>query len=765
MIVAVQTRKARAQREKRRLVDAREKGFDGRAPIWERRIPAYDAKTDPYCRLYHEAPPDPASTMSSGLVSAPPRDARPILAEAQPAGAPAEFASICAACDFEPHEGTDPHCQLAVLKAILSREAALAALEALCEDVARRAHRSWALREPPKPLDQVTRREAADAMSALRDRTLELCEALLAWRGDTDVAEAKPFLWHGRDYALKVASSDSDFVAAVEPLAAALGVDARRMRRNPLMLPRTLDDAHVAPPTGEQTAKGARFAAAEAFLVAEEVRAGKGITAGDAALDDDSLPALAAPAGPQSDALRSQQARALRAPAETSWAGGGIAARHGSLPPAAIAPVSLAHAADAGWGSKKTELVNWREQASDQLANLADRGENAARQAATRRLGGSARGTVSQRSTINTHSTSSAPGHPLAMPRRKSTSRRTKKGDRRGAPAPQLGAPTPTLALPDDDAGSYASDDDVAHSAPDAAVKAAAHAAAAARTVEPADLSTLAGLDAPKEAVALVAAAALTLAAGGGAGVPGDVRWPAFVEFVDADAAGVASSLRALDCSAVADFKRRALRRFLDAAAPAASGAQTPGGPADAAAARLHAWVASALAAADAAAHARAGDDEAAGRALAAAAAAARRARRVRARRPPSKRRARTPASPNQTGPRSPSRGAPPASLAADVVVTSKLRDRFGPDPRRSSGQREAWLVSVVAKPDGSFEARAYHPGTSVELSLAVPRAAAPAGKNPDRWAADVLPSKLVLDMGSGRPELVLRSTSPTRRR
>ena len=130
----------------------------------------------------------------------------------------------------------------------------------------------------------------------------------------------------------------------------------------------------------------------------------------------------------------------------------------------------------------------------------------------------------------------------------------------------------------------------------------------------------------------------------------------------------------------MADFKRRALRRFLDAAAPAASGAQTPGGPADAAAARLHAWVASALAAADAAAHARAGDDEAANRALAAAAAAARRARRVRARRAPSKRRARTRMSvtPNQTGPRSPSRGAPPQALAADVVVTSKLRDRFG---------------------------------------------------------------------------------------
>ena len=604
-------------------------------------------------------------------------------------GAPAEFASICAACDFEPHEGTDPHCQLAVLKAILSREAALAALEALCEDVARRAHRSWALREPPKPLDQVTRREAADAMSALRDRTLELCEALLAWRGDTDVAEAKPFLWHGRDYALKVASSDSDFVAAVEPLAAALGVDARRMRRNPLMLPRTLDDAHVAPPTGEQTAKGARFAAAEAFLVAEEVRAGKGITAGDAALDDDSLPALAAPAGPQSDALRSQQARALRAPAETSWAGGGIAARHGSLPPAAIAPVSLAHAADAGWGSKKTELVNWREQASDQLANLADRGENAARQAATRRLGGSVRGTVSQRSTINTHSTSSAPGHPLAMPRRKSTSRRTKKGDRRGAPAPQLGAPTPTLALPDDDAGSYASDDDVAHSAPDAANKAAAHAAAAARTVEPADLSTLAGLDAPKEAVALVAAAALTLAAGGGAGVPGDVRWPAFVEFVDADAAGVAHSLRALDCSCRGRLQApRTREAFLDAAAPAArrcANTRWPGRRRRRAAPRVGRL------------------RTRGGRCRGACACGRRRGRQprsrrrgrgrspssssARARRPPSKRRARTPRRRIRLA-----LGHPPAvrrlhRLAADVVVTSKLRDRFGPDPRRAAGR------------------------------------------------------------------------------
>ena len=174
--------------------------------------------------------------------------------------------------------------------------------------------------------------------------------------------------------------------------------------------------------------------------------------------------------------------------------------------------------------------------------------------------------------------------------------------------------------------------------------------------------------------------------------------------------------LRALDCSCRGGLiKRRALRRFLDAAAPAASGAQTPGGPADAAAARLHAWVASALAAADAAAHARAGDDEAANRAGAASAAAARRARSVRARRPPSKRRARTPASPNQTGPTSPSRGAPPASLAADVVVTSKLRDerRPGSSPIQRAERRGSsrWSPS----PTDPSEARGPPPGTSVE--------------------------------------------------
>jgi len=751
MIVAVQTRKARAQREQRRLVDAREKGFDGRAPLWERRIPAYDARADPYCRLYSDQ--GPAAPDTTRLVPAPPRDARALLAAAQPNGAPCEFASICAACDFEPHPLSDPRAELAVLRSILAREAALAALEALCEGVARRAHRSWALREPPRPLDQVTRREAADAMGALRDRTLDACGALLAWRGTTPAAEPRPFLWHGRDYALKVAASDADFVAAIEPLAAALGVDARRMRRNPLMLPRTLDDAHVAPALpAPADARAARFAAAEAFLVAEEVRAGRGARAGDAPGDDASLPALAAPAGPRSGALRSQQARALRAPAETSWAGGGVAARHGPLPPAAVAPASLAAAADAGWGSRKTELVNWREQASDQLAHLADRGAVAARRAAARRLGDGPARAASPRGPAD--GAGAAPGHPLAPARRKPAARRAKTGDRRGAPAPRLGAP-PAAAPADDGGATYASDDDVAPAAPDAARKAGAHAAAAARAVAPEDLSALAAVDAPREAVALVAAAALTLAAGGGAGVPGDVRWPAFVEAVDANAAGVARALRALDAAAVADFKRRALRRFLDAAAPAAAGAATPGGPADAAAARLHAWVAAALAAADAAAHARAGDDAAAGRALAAAAAAARRGRRVRSRRPRSTRSRGRLASP----PPPAARGAPPASLAADAVVASALREGFGPDPRAAaSGPREAWLVSVVAKPDGSFEGRAYHPGSSVEVSLAVPRRAAPPTANPDRWAADALPGQLALDATGGQPRLVLRA-------
>ena len=53
----------------------------------------------------------------------------------------------------EHHMGTDPVSEMFVLREILGREALLSRLEVLCEDLIRKAHRAWALREMPPPLD------------------------------------------------------------------------------------------------------------------------------------------------------------------------------------------------------------------------------------------------------------------------------------------------------------------------------------------------------------------------------------------------------------------------------------------------------------------------------------------------------------------------------------------------------------------------------------------------------------------------------------
>ena len=128
-------------------------------------------------------------------------------------GAPETYGSIAAAFDFEHHEHTDPAAELVALKAILAREALLSQLEVLSEDLVRRAHRAWALREVPPPLDAPTRRAAVDLMCRLRRATLDVCEAIGAWREISDAPELA-FVWHGRDYALKMARSDMDFVKA-----------------------------------------------------------------------------------------------------------------------------------------------------------------------------------------------------------------------------------------------------------------------------------------------------------------------------------------------------------------------------------------------------------------------------------------------------------------------------------------------------------------------------------------------------------------------
>ena len=51
-VMAVQTSKAKFTKEKLVTMEAKERGFDNHSPLWERRIPIYDALKVPYCRMF-----------------------------------------------------------------------------------------------------------------------------------------------------------------------------------------------------------------------------------------------------------------------------------------------------------------------------------------------------------------------------------------------------------------------------------------------------------------------------------------------------------------------------------------------------------------------------------------------------------------------------------------------------------------------------------------------------------------------------------------
>ncbi|KAH8057416.1 Ca2-binding protein [Aureococcus anophagefferens] len=685
--VAVQTTRRGRSQEKQMTMEAKEKGFNNRAPLWERRIPVYDALRDPYCRMF-QGPDAAAPQLRAG--GEPGDD----FAGGGAIPGAAGFSSVAAAFDFEHHAGTDPASELLVLKAILNREALLSRLEVLAEDLVRRAHRAWALREAPPPLDAPQRRVAVDLMSKLRDATLGVCEAIAHWRSASAALAAEvareesgfapesyetgglehAFLWHGRNYALKMAVSDMDFVGAIEPLAEALGVPSAKMRRNPLMLPRTLDER----------ADGA--------------------------------------------------GRALR--------------RAAARPPA---PATLKSSADAGWGPRKHELVTWFDEAQEQLKNLqtkaafGDAGLAPKTQALLRAAASTKRRAKPKQLKPLKASVSTQPsvatadsGHPYikeatsanyslersaphAEP--KPIKRKPRRGKKKGRATSR--PPRRRRAGP----GATPAALECARAARDFAETAAGH-------VLPSDLSVLADLDAPTEGLALIAAATLTLI-DGGEGVPSDVRWPTFVALVDGDAAGTASKLRSLDPESVAAFKRRALHRFLDAAnREARHWKALPSPPAVAAAKKLDGWRKKKKKA-PAGGGAKAGVDL--------------------------KRRH-------------------SARLAKDEILVTVLREDLGPDPGSTSSADSPWLVTIFKRKGGGFdqggtrernsqlqrlrsrpfstrfEARAYHPGTSVECSLRVADEEAPRGCDLRTWATDGLP--FALDMyrrgGSELPRLRL---------
>jgi len=163
------------------------------------------------------------------------------------------FSSVAAAFDFDHHDGTDPGLELEVLKVILIREGLLGKLW----DFAERANlkddeASMGTLEGSVVGDYSSKMKDSSGVSILhvltqcRDVTAKVCMAVEAWRKGSGAAgmvgsAPKPFMWHGENYLLKCCN-DIDFLAVCDSLVSALKVPADKMRRNPLMLPNTLDE-------------------------------------------------------------------------------------------------------------------------------------------------------------------------------------------------------------------------------------------------------------------------------------------------------------------------------------------------------------------------------------------------------------------------------------------------------------------------------------------------------------------------------------------
>lgn len=241
----------------RKLTRRREAGW--RVPVGEKGIPAYEA--EPHMKNRNDEIAALASQQQSER------------------GGSAAFDAISRTLDFARHRGTNPVLEMKVLKAILRRETIISSLEVTAEQLIRRAQREREIaagknEEIPVmiSMDKQEKNEFIDAMTRLRETTLEVCEAVGEWRTED---ETRPFEWHGYNYLLKIAKSDVDFIGAVTPFAFALGVEPEKIVRNPLMLPRTLDEAKqqigVCPSPSEERASE-RMRKAESMLLCEEQR-------------------------------------------------------------------------------------------------------------------------------------------------------------------------------------------------------------------------------------------------------------------------------------------------------------------------------------------------------------------------------------------------------------------------------------------------------------------------------------------------------------
>ena len=156
--------------------------------------------------------------------------------------------SVSSPLEFQLHAGTDRAQEMGVIKSIVRREMALSLLRAKCSQLtAGETHL----------LDARYGTSVLDVLARVRDCTVDVLQSIALWRRAFSNAAPQPYFWRRTNYMLKM-TGDLDFVADVDLLVRALGVDRDTMLRNPLMLEKSLAE-DLPPPDDGSSSPGDPF--------------------------------------------------------------------------------------------------------------------------------------------------------------------------------------------------------------------------------------------------------------------------------------------------------------------------------------------------------------------------------------------------------------------------------------------------------------------------------------------------------------------------
>jgi hypothetical protein len=156
---------------------------------------------------------------------------RPIASRGPGAGsAPDALSEISSIMGFQFHEGFDRKLEVAIVKFIMIRETQLMKLSHLCTASANNRDDS--------------NTKILDAMVPLRNATLNVIEAVIAWRESYhsyDPGSPPVYIWQGNNYLLKMVN-DLDFLGENRKFLHSINVFPEKMHSNPLMLSNNLEE-------------------------------------------------------------------------------------------------------------------------------------------------------------------------------------------------------------------------------------------------------------------------------------------------------------------------------------------------------------------------------------------------------------------------------------------------------------------------------------------------------------------------------------------